>query len=375
MFARIVLILIVIAALTGLLLYSQTRHEPLLVSGFIEADEIRLGSRVGGRVKEVLVEEGAVIKAGDVLVRFEEFDLDERKAQAIADLHAREAELRRLEAGFRDEEKAQAAARVEQLKQKVKALADGARPEERAAAKARVRFAQAQVDLAQATYNRNLGLFEKDKGAVSRETLDRSSEDLKSAQANKDVRDQEMLLLEKGTRAEDIAAAEAQLDEAQHGWLLTKNGSRAEDIEQAKAAVAAAQAALSVLQAQSDELEVRAPKAGLVEAIDLQAGDLVPAGAPVLAVLDTTRMWVRTYVPENQLGLKVGQKLPTTVDSFPGETFEGEVTYISRQAEFTPSNVQTPEERSKQVFRIKVLLPANAEKLRPGMAADVWLGQ
>lgn len=374
MVARIILVLVVIATLTGLLLYSQTRHEPLRVSGFIEADEIRLGSRVGGRVKEVVVEEGATIRAGDVLVRFEEFDLDERKAQAVADLHAREAELRRLEAGFRDEEKAQAAARVEQLKQKAKALTDGARPEERAAAKARVRFAQAQVDLAQATYNRNLGLAEKDKGAVSRETLDRSSEDLKSAQANKEVRDQELQLMEKGTRAEDIAAAEAQLAEAEQAWLLTKNGSRTEDIEKAKAAVAAAQAALLVIQAQYDELEVRSPAAGLVEALDLQAGDLVPAAAPVLAVLDTTRLWVRTYVPENQLGLKIGQKLQVTVDSFPGETFEGEVIYISRQAEFTPSNVQTPEERSKQVFRIKVLLPAGVEKLRPGMAADVWLG-
>jgi HlyD family secretion protein len=373
MLQRILLIILVVAVLTGLLLYSQTRHEPLRVSGFIEADEIRLGSRVGGRVKEVLVQEGVAVKPGDVLVRLEEFDFDERQAQATAELHARQAELKRLKAGFREEEKGQAAARFDRLKYKHKALVDGARPEERAAAKARQRLAQAQLDLAQSTYSRNQGLFDRDKGAVSRESLERSVEELKVAQSNKEVRDQELMQLEKGTRAEDVAAAQAEMAEAEQAWLLTKNGSRQEDIEQATAAVAAAQAALSVIQAQLDELDVKSPVAGLVEAIDLQAGDLVAAGAPVLSILDTTHLWVRSYVPENQMGLTIGQKMQVTIDSFPGDTFEGEITYISRQAEFTPSNVQTPEERSKQVFRIKVTLRTGTEKLRPGMAADVWL--
>ncbi len=373
MLKRIGLVIIVAAILTGLLLYSQTRHEPLSVSGFIEADEIRLGSRVGGRVKEVVTSEGAEVQPGQVLVRFEEFDLDEQQAQALAELQARQAELKRLEAGFRSEEIGQAAARVERLNQRVKALEDGARPEERGAAKARQQFAKAQLDLAQATYNRNLALLERDKGAVTREAVDRATEELKSAQANKEVRDQELMLLEKGTRLEDVAAAKAEMAEAEQAWLLTKNGSRREDIEQAKAAVAAAEAALSILQAHCEELEVKSPVAGFVEAIDLRAGDLVAAGAPVLSVIDTSQLWVRAYVPEKYLGLRKGQSLRVTVDSFPGTPFDGEITYISRQAEFTPSNVQTPEERSKQVFRIKVMLRAG-DKLRPGMAADIWLG-
>lgn len=374
MFKRLVLLLLVAATLTGLLLYSQTRVEPNRVSGFIEADEIRLGSRVGGRVKEVVTVEGAEVQPGQVLVRFEEFDLDEQSAQATAELEARSAELRRLEAGFRKEEIAQAAARMERLQQKLNALEAGPRTEERAAAKARQQFAKAQVDLAQSTYNRNLALFERDRGTVTRESLDRSTEDLKSALANKEVRDQELLLLERGTRAEDIAAAKAELAEAEQAWLLTKNGSRAEDIEQAKAAVAAAQAALAILEAHRQELEVKSPVAGYVEAIDLRAGDLVGAGAPVLAVIDVNQMWVRAYIPQTRLGIQTGQKVRITVDSFPGQSFEGEINYISRQAEFTPNNVQTPEERSKQVFRIKVMLKTGIDKLRPGMTVDVWLG-
>jgi HlyD family secretion protein len=83
-------------------------------------------------------------------------------------------------------------------------------------------------------------------------------------------------------------------------------------------------------------------------------------------------MWVRAYVPENRLHIKEGQQTRVTIDSYPDESFAGEITFISRQAEFTPRNVQTPEERSQQVFRIKVHLQEH-ERLRPGMAADVWL--
>jgi multidrug resistance efflux pump len=369
---RAMLVVLLACGLTALLLYSQTRQEPARVSGYIEADEIRLGSRVGGRVREVLVEEGQAIQSGQPLLRLEEFDLEERESQSRAELAAKQAEYQRLLAGFRPEEKAQAAARVERLKQKLNALIAGPRPEEIEAARARLRLAQAQVDAAKATYDRNVKLLEKDRGAVSQDTLDRSIEELSVAQANRDVREQELQLMVKGTRAEDVAAARAELAEAEQAWRLLENGFRQEDIEQAKAAVEAALAAVDVLRAMREELEIKSPVPGVVEAIELQPGDLVPANAPVLSIIDTTRLWVRAYVPENRLGLKIGQKLRVTVDSFPGIDFEGTLTFVSRQAEFTPSNVQTPEERSKQVFRVKVQID-DADRLRPGMAADVWL--
>ena len=97
------------------------------------------------------------------------------------------------------------------------------------------------------------------------------------------------------------------------------------------------------------------------------------ANAPVLSVLDTSLLWVRAYVPENHLDIATGRVVEVTVDSYADKVFPGEVTFVSSQAEFTPGNVQTPEERSKQVFRIKVQLRAELGELRPGMAADVWL--
>jgi multidrug resistance efflux pump len=120
-------------------------------------------------------------------------------------------------------------------------------------------------------------------------------------------------------------------------------------------------------------LRIAAPVDGVVEAVDLQPGDLVSANAPVLSLMDLRELWVRAYVPEDALNVQVGQDVVVTVDSYPDRSFSGKISFVARQAEFTPGNVQTPEERSQQVFRIKVALTEGLDELRPGMAADVWL--
>ena len=118
---------------------------------------------------------------------------------------------------------------------------------------------------------------------------------------------------------------------------------------------------------------IRAPVGGVVEALALRPGDLLAANAPALLLLDPSRLWVRAYVPEGRLTLTLGQEVSLQVDPFPGERFRGRVSYIAGEAEFTPGNVQTPNERSKQVFRIKVSLVDGLDRLRPGMSADVVL--
>jgi multidrug resistance efflux pump len=120
-------------------------------------------------------------------------------------------------------------------------------------------------------------------------------------------------------------------------------------------------------------LNVVAPLEATVEAVDLRPGDMISPNAPVLSLMDTSRLWVRAYVPENHLDLSIDQPVAVTVDSFPDTRFRGHISFVARQAEFTPSNVQTPEERSKQVFRIHVTLDEGLDRLRPGMSADVWL--
>ena len=372
MLKQVILILVVGAVLVAALVFSRWHHAPLKVSGFAEADEIRVGSRVGGRVKAVHAVEGQVVRPGDVLLELEPYDLLERRAQATADLSARTSEYARLAAGFRDEEIAQAQARRDQLAATLTKLKTGPRPQEIVAAEARVAQAQAQKELARLTQTRVKESFSRH--AASAEEMDRANEEVKSAEQAIVVREQELALLKEGTRAEDIAAAEAQLRETEQALALAKAGYRKEEVAAAKAAADAAKAALAAVEQQVAELAIRAPVNGVVEALELQPGDIVAAGAPVLSLVDMGSLWVRAYVPENHLDVHIDQPVTVTVDSFPNRDFVGRVSFVARQAEFTPGNVQTPEERSKQVFRIKVQLDAAArEVLRPGMAADVWL--
>jgi multidrug resistance efflux pump len=371
MIKRIVPILIGAAIVAALLLASKWRREPLKVSGFIEAHEIRLGSRVGGRVAKVLVQEGDVVRAGQVLVELEPFDLLAREAEALAQWTAGQAEAAKLNAGFRPEEIAQANARVTQLTAEHERLVAGPRRAEIEAARAEAEAARARVTLAQRIHDRTQELVRT--SALAAEQLDRAIEELDAARAGLLARAKEVQLLEEGTRREDIVAANAKLEEAKAARDLMLAGYRKEEIAHANAKAEAAAAALAAIRAQMADLKIVAPSAGAIESLELQPGDLTSPGAPVMSMMVFEELWVRAYLPE-RLHVEIGQVVPVTVDAY-DDAFSGEVTFVSRQAEFMPSNVQTPEERSKQVFRIKVRIRDGQRRLRPGMSADVWLEQ
>jgi len=368
---RIAFILVVAAVLLALILYSQFRPQAGFVSGAVEADEIRVGSRVGGRVSRVLVSEGDTVDAGQPLVEFEPYDLLEREQQAIAELAAREASLQKLKAGLREEEIGQAKARYDEMSEQLKLLEEGPRKEEILAAESRVSAAKSMLLLAKQEYDRVAGLFQTK--AIAKAEMDRASETLAATTADLDVRNNELSILKAGARLQELEQGKAKVEEARLAWELAKKGSRVEDVEQAAAARDAADAALKIIRKQKSELIINAPDVGYIDALDLQAGDLVGANAPVLTMLPRRRLWVRAYVPQRFLQLKLGQKLRVSIDSFPNEEFIGEVTFISHQAEFTPANVQTSDERAKQVYRIRVTIGEGAEKLRAGMTANVWL--
>ena len=369
MFRRVLAGLVVVAALVAGLFFAQ-RHPALAkVSGIIEADEIRIGSRVGGRVASVSTEEGDRIRQGEVLVTLEPFDLLHREQEAKAILASRQADVDRFTQGFRDEEIRQAKARYEQFAAQAEQLKNGPRTEEIEAARGRRDAASAEFVLAEREMGRAARLA--DSNAISSQELELAEQKLKSARAMVIVRTNELQILEIGARSEELAEAQARLVESQAAWDLVTNGYRGEEVAKAVAARDAARATLEAVRDHLGELEIRSPCDGIVEAIELQAGDLVSPGAPVLSVVNDGELWVRAYVPERHLHVQVGQKVELTIDSFPGERFVGEISFIARQAEFTPSNVQTPEERAKQVFRVKVHI--SDPRLRPGMSADVWL--
>ena len=174
-----------------------------------------------------------------------------------------------------------------------------------------------------------------------------------------------------GRQAYDAAATDAET--AAQTLRELEVGSRPEDIEAAKAALEADEKLLGYLQRQRQETIVVAPADGVIESMDLRPGDLVAANQPVAKMLEPSQLWVRVYVPEPELGrVHLNQKATLMVDTYPKREFPGHVIEIRTQAEYTPRNVQTLDQRMDQVFGVKVAIDPAAE-LKPGMAATVRL--
>lgn len=141
----------------------------------------------------------------------------------------------------------------------------------------------------------------------------------------------------------------------------------------AQTRVIQARAQLGDIDAQLAEMQVKAPTDSTLEVLLVKVGDVLPANREVATLLLPQHLWVRVYVPEPWLGLiKIGDQVSVRVDSFPGKDFPGVVEQVNRQAEFTPRNVQTVEDRIRQVFGVKIRLPNNDDHLRAGMAADAY---
>lgn len=370
MAVRLPIILLIVCVGLGLLIAKQLWPAPTVVSGYIEADSIRVGSRVGGRVQEIFIAEGAHVEKDQLLVRLEPFDLNERLAQAEAEFAAATAEASRLSAGFRTEEIEEAKAARDQMQAAYQEALAGPRPQEITDARERVELSLADLELAQRTYDREEKLF--GAKAQSQSQFDEALAALKVARARVQSEKARLAILEEGTREEQIAQAKARLDAAESLLQLRQKGFRAEEVAQAKAAAVAAGAQVDAIKDQIGELKIVAPVASIVQAFDLQPGDLVAPNSPALTLTDPSHLWVRTYVPEPWLGwIKEDQIVDVRVDSFPDRKFAGRIGFISTEAEFTPNNVQTPDERTQQVFRIKVELQGSESPLRPGMPADV----
>jgi len=370
----VIAVVILAGGIVGFLAWQQTRTRPFVVSGFVEADEIRVGSRVGGRVKQVFVAEGSRVKVGDPLIEVDPFDLREQLADAKAQLAANQAEYDQLKAGYRKEEIEQARAKRDLAQAALDEAVAGPRPREIEVAKEDLNRAKADLAFATSEHERVSKL--RAQAQTAPREVEEVVRNLKAAEAASAAAEQRLALLTEGTRKEAIAQARAKAADAAEALKLLEAGYRAELIAQAAAKVEAAKARAAAIEARVKELTVVSPCDCAVETVDLRPGDLVAANAPAAALLDVSRLWVRAYVPESRLGeIALDQRVPVRVDSFPNERFTGRITFIAREAEFTPRNVQTPEERSKQAFRIKVTLETGVEKARVGMAADVMLDE
>jgi HlyD family secretion protein len=320
--------------------------DALTASGTLEARNISVGSKVGGRVSKVLVAEGDRVQPGQVLVTFEDSELSARLLQAQGRYQQAKANYEKLVHGSRPEDIAEAKATGKASESEI------------FAARATVNRAESDLWNAQQNWERNKKLVAE--GVVSQQAADDAQMRYKSAAADlKNAQDA-------------AAAAESKASAAKAAEERTVRGNRSEDIASAKADLLTAEGALKEQQTLWDEREIKSPANATVEVLDIRPGDLLPANAATVRLLEADQFFLVVYVPQDQIGrIQVGQQAEVFVDTFPNQPFHAKVEQIRQQAEFLPRNVQTKEEREHQVVGVKLRVDNSENKLRAGISADV----
>jgi len=334
------------------------RDAALQGSGTVEARNIRVGSKIGGRIDKVLVREGDTVQPGQILITFDDKELQ-------ASLEQSRANAEKAQRGYRPEEIAEARAAAAQAKADYELKKNGYRKEDIDAAQDDLERAKADEVRTGLDFSRYDALAKKD--LVSKQQRDTAEANWKMALAQKEMAQHKLDELQRGYRPEEIASAGARYQQTQATLEKLQRGNRREDVDLAKAGYAYDLARFR-------ERQVTAPSAAIVEVLDVRPGDLIAPNTPVATLLERDQIYVRIYIPETEFGrIKLGQKAEVRVDSFPKEIFDGEVEQINQQAEFLPRNVQTREERVHQVFGVKIRINDPSGHVLAGMAADVKL--
>lgn len=318
------LVLLLLLGLTGGIYLWKITNKPapneLLLSGHIETTETDLAFKISGKISKLYVDEGDVVKKGQLLAELEAKDLKDKIALYETRLKRARANLAKLLAGYQPEEIEAARAVMEE---------------------ARVRFEKAQRD------------FERYQRLFKAHTIPQE-------------------------RFEAVATTYKQAKwaykEAKARYQLLHKGYRKEDIASARAAVAEAKAALNLARTNLSYTKLFAPVSGIVLVKMAEIGEYVVPGTPVFTLGDLDHIWLKAYVNETDLGrIKYGQKAVVTTDTYLNKKYNGKVIFIAAKAEFTPKSVETHKERVTLVYKVKIAVENPAHELKPGMPAEAHL--
>jgi len=384
-----------------------------------------ISTEVGGRTQMMQADVGDEVSAGQVLAQLDTALIEAQIRRAEAELRVAEAAVAQVKAGASPEAIEIAEAAVARAEEEVALAEEGITLAQASvvAAEATLQAAQAdlsklrsgaspldlvlaeaQIELAQAHLRGASSARDSIGGAVERGEVPGASYDAARAavaQAETTIRMMQLQIEEMraGARPEDIQAGQAAVDAAQAGVEaaqaevmraarlleaaqasrdgvraqldLVKHGATREQIAMAQAQVSSAQAARQALVIKRDKMTLRAPREGFVVERPVNAGEIVVPGSTLFRLADLDRLRLTVYVPETEMGrVQVGQLAHVTVDSFPERVFPGRVVYIAPRAEFTPSTVQTTDERVMQVFAVKIEMHNPDHALKPGMPAE-----
>jgi len=311
------------------------KDQPLTANGTIEATEIKVAAEVGGALQKLAVKEGDRVQAGQLIAQLDDSSYRLLADQARAGLTGAQASLAEARAGARAQEIEAARREAERLE----ALAAGARE---------------QAALLEDNFRRAEELFEA--GALPEQERQAAETRFNTARRQ-------------------LEAAQAQLEAAQARLALLEAGSREQTIERLAAGVRQSESSLALARLNLEKTRLAAPADGVVAGCNFKEGEVIRPGAEVATLLNDRDLWLWVYIPENRLGqVKAEQPVQIRVDTYPDKTFPGQVEFISPEAEFTPRNVQTKEDRVNLVFRVKIRVTGGREELKPGLPADVTFG-
>jgi HlyD family secretion protein len=385
------------------------RAGAIQASGSIEGNETTISAEVGGPVVAVAALEGDAVRAGQVLVRLDGTELEAQYQQTQAARVTAQAELARVTAAPQAARVAQAKAQVAQAEAALgatrSALADARTQRDNPQdldvqinnAGVQLKAVVAQVDLARANLKAAQTLQESlpagtgsdqdktkraeyDQQVLAAQAVLRAAEaQRQGAQATltqlRSIRARPVALDAAVHTAEGQAAqAEAALGVAKASLARVQAPAQPEAVAVAQASVAKAEAATSLVAAMLEKLQLTSPVTGTVTAGTIHTGEVAQPGAPLLTIVDLEHVKLVIFVPAGRIGqVRLGQQAEVSTDSYPGRRFSGAVTHINDQAEFTPKNVQTQEERVKMGFRVEIALDNPNGALKPGMPADAML--
>lgn len=361
----------------------QGSPDAIRASGRIEVTEVNVSSKVTGRVARLLVQEGTDVKSGQLIAELEGEELEAQLRQARAALQSAEARLTQARITLRVEpitirsQIRQAEENLRAAEERLRLLRAGFRSQEIAEGRANLNQNLARLEIARLTRDRLRELLAD--GAIARQDLDRAESDFQAAGAAVGAARERLAILEEGSREEDIRAAQAERDRAAAALEAARANAatldlRQQDVRVAEAAVREAQANVRRLESQVEELRVFAPLDATVLTKAVEAGEVVTAGRPLVLLGDLDHPWIKVYVTETEVGkVMLGAPARILVDSFPQQPFRGTVTWIADQAEFTPKNIQTREERVNLVYAVKITIDNAQRKLKAGMPADAEL--
>ncbi len=380
---RIIPIVVILAAAAAVYAFRSTGSPApnrIVVSGNIELTEVSIAFKTAGRLIERTVDEGDAVKKGQVIARLDRDQLAAQRERESAGVVSAESQLAQAQTAL-EWQRATVAADIEQRKADLAAnearlseLRNGARPQERLDAKAAVAAAQSEADRARKDWDRAQVLHKDDD--ISTAQFDQYRTRWESAQAAlQSAKEREALVLA-GPRAEVVAGQAAQVERARAAVRMSEANllemkRRDQELNTRRAEAARSKASVALIDTQLAETAAVSPVDGVVLVKGADVGEVLAPGTTVVTVGDIDHPWLRGYVNETDLGkVKLGAKVRVTTDSYKGKVYNGRVTFIASEAEFTPKQIQTPQERVKLVYRIKIELENPNHELKSNMPAD-----